>query len=232
MYHAADQRPATGGTAITAAVLAVLGALAGLGGAVSIVRIMVLANSVFWWGLAPTWASVAMALALIVEVVAAVLLFTGAILIFRRRHSGPTLTVLGCIGVVGAYAVSVVTTLGQMAEYGDISGRSIQYALRQTSVDAMVAGTVETDLPTVVSVLLLGFPLVTFALAVLPSTRRWCRGVRQSAWGSGAPMPPHGVQPAMYRPGMPPVPGYGPPPGQWGQSNQPPQQRHQHGNRP
>lgn len=234
MYGVADQRPATGGTATTAGVLAVLGGLVGLGGVIAALAEMARNGSLFWWGIAPEWVSIVSALTMVVDIVAAVMLLTGAILLFRRRGAGPIVVALGCTGVVGVYVMTVIWMFAQLRWSNLGSAGNIEVAYGHSSVAAILA--TEVRVPWAVSVSLLVFPVVTFLLAVLPSTRRWCRRMHRPAgmWGPGAPRPemqPYGMQPAMQRPELPSAPGYFAPQGYWGQPNHPPQHRPPNGYR-
>ncbi|MET9216296.1 MULTISPECIES: hypothetical protein [unclassified Nocardia] len=195
MYRVADQRPASGGTAVVAAVLALLGGIAGVVGVVFGLYKMVRSETgVFGWGIAPGWVSVVSGATLLVDVVSAVALLVGAILAFRRRAAGPTLVVLGSAGTVGAYVVTAISTAVQLIQYDLPIGRHIDVVLGQSVFNGLYS--MERNLPWVVSVLLLVFPVVTFVLAVLPSTKRWCKG-------GAAQRPPGGA----WAPGMVPVAG-------------------------
>ncbi|MFE3541451.1 hypothetical protein ACFXK0_00595 [Nocardia sp. NPDC059177] len=220
MYRVPVQRPASGGTAVSAGVLAVLGALVGVGGLISV--LVRGGGSVLGIGLVPGWASAVSGLVLFIDAVASILLFVGAVLVFRRRGAGPMLVALGCAGVVGAYVVAAVSVAVQLSEIGISIGRHLEAVFGQTNVNAIVGEVVEVPWP--VSVLLLVFPVLTFVLAVLPSTRRWCKG----AWAGGRPAAgawapagqgPHGMRPGQQMPVM--QPGHGAPQGQWGRGPQP-----------
>ncbi|MEV0076828.1 resistance to Congo red protein [Nocardia neocaledoniensis] len=204
MYPAPAQRPATGGTAMTAAILATLGGLAGLGGVLMyVVNTVRFDSPVFGWGFMPGWVSIVVAVSFVVDLVAAVMLLVGAAQVFGRRGSGPTLVALGCFGVIVAYLLGAFTGLVLSLEYDlpIISGQSSIFG--NTSVDSMLGAYVE--IPWAISLLVMVFPLVTFTLAVLPSTRRWCRGARPGWSAQGAQ--PYGMPPGAYHPGNPPYPG-------------------------
>ncbi len=228
MYPAPAQRPATGGTAITAAILATLGGLAGLGGVLMyVVNTVRFDSPVFGWGFMPGWVSIVVAVSFVVDLVAAVMLLVGAAQVFGRRGSGPMLVALGCFGVIVAYLLGVFTGLVLSLEYDlpIISGQSSIFG--NTSVDTMLGAYV--DIPWAISLLVMVFPVVTFVLAVLPSTRRWCRGAAaRPGWpAQGAQPYPAGPHPGAYHPGNPPyqgqpqaMPGYGAPQGHPGQPPQ------------
>ncbi len=204
MYPAPAQRPATGGTAMTAAILATLGGLAGLGGVLMyVVNTVRFDSPVFGWGFMPGWVSIVVAVSFVLDLVAAVMLLVGAAQVFGRRGSGPTLVALGCFGVIVAYLLGAFTGLVLSLEYDFplISEQSSIFG--NTSVDSMLGAYVE--IPWAISLLVMVFPLVTFTLAVLPSTRRWCRGARPGWPAQGAQ--PYGMPPGAYHPGNPPYPG-------------------------
>ncbi|MGW4235200.1 hypothetical protein ACWEF9_39225, partial [Streptomyces sp. NPDC004980] len=158
MYRVADQRPASGGTAVVAAVLALLGGIAGVVGVVFGLYKMVRSETgVFGWGIAPGWVSVVSGATLLVDVVSAVALLVGAILAFRRRAAGPTLVVLGSAGTVGAYVVTAISTAVQLIQYDLPIGRHIDVVLGQSVFNGLYS--MERNLPWVVSVLLLVFPV-------------------------------------------------------------------------
>ncbi|GEM31369.1 hypothetical protein NN3_23760 [Nocardia neocaledoniensis NBRC 108232] len=217
MYPAPAQRPATGGTAVTAAILATVGGLAGLGGVLMyVVNTVRFDSPVFGWGFMPGWVSIVVAVSFVIDLVAAVMLLVGAAQVFGRRGSGPTLVALGCFGVIVAYLLGAFTGLVLSLEYDlpIISGQSSIFG--NTSVDSMLGAYVE--IPWAISLLVMVFPLVTFTLAVLPSTRRWCKGTRPGWPVQGAQ--PYGMPPGAYHPGNSPyqaqpqaVPGYGAPKG-------------------
>ncbi|MEU5409369.1 hypothetical protein [Nocardia asteroides] len=231
MYRVADQRPASGGTAKVAGALAGVGGIAGAVGVVSGVVAMVRSESgVFGWGIAPGWVSVVSALTLVVDIGSTALLLAGSILLFRRRKAGPTLVVLGCVGVFAAFVMSALSVVVQLVDYGLPVGRHLGAVLGQSTFNGLF--TLEHEVSWFFSVALLVFPVITFVLAILPSTRRWCGGVvgvrTVPGWVPGAPpygaRPPVGVPPGMgagpgaqippqvARPAMP-QPGYGAPQG-------------------
>ncbi|MGS2805685.1 hypothetical protein [Nocardia sp. MW-W600-9] len=198
MYRVADQRPASGGTAMVVAVLALLGGIAGAVGVVfGLFRMVRSETGLFGWGITPGWVSVVSGATLLVDALSAVSLLVGAILVFRRRGAGPTLAALGSVGTLGAYVVTAASTAVQLIQYDLPIGRHIDAVLGQSVFNGLFS--VERSVPWMVSVLLLVFPVVTFVLAVLPSTRRWCKGAR----------PPGGVgAPGLSRhPGIPPMAG-------------------------
>ncbi|WP_218719218.1 hypothetical protein [Nocardia sp. MH4] len=177
MYRVADQRPASGGTAVVAAALALLGGIAGAVGVLfGLFRMVRSETGVFGWGIAPGWVSVVSGATLLVDVLSAVSLSVGAILLFRRRGAGPTLVALGSVGTLGAYVVTAMSTAVQLLQYDLPIGRHLDAVLGQSVFNGLFS--VERSVPWMVSVLLLVFPVVTFVLAVLPSTRRWCKAAR------------------------------------------------------
>lgn len=213
MYRVADQRPAGGGTAVAAAVLALLGGIVGVVGVVfGVVATVNSERGVFAWGMVPGWMSVVSVVTLVVDLLAGVLLLAGAILVFRRRGAGPTLVVLGCVGVLASYVVTVISTVAQLLQYGVSVGRHLDVVFGQTALYGLQS--VGIDVPWGVSILALLFPVVTFALAVLPSTRRWRKGaVAQAggrpvgAWAPGVQMQPYGMRPPVgHHPGVQPAP--------------------------
>ncbi len=208
MYPAPAPRPATGGTAVTAAILALLGGLAAFGGVV-----MYVANTLrfdspwFGWGIVPGWTSIVTVLLLVIDVIAGVMLLAGAALILRRRKAGPVLVILGCLGEIGSFVLGGVSTVLQLMDYGIPLSRQLDAVLGNSSINLILGA--DVDIPWAVSLLMLVFPVLTFVLAVLPSTRRWCRS---GPPGFGGP----GMQPfPMQQPGMPQGGGYGAPQGQW-----------------
>lgn len=216
MYSAPAQRPATGGTAVTAAILALLGGLAAFGGVVMyVVNTLRFDSPWLAWGLLPEWASMVTAVLLVIDLVAAVMLLVGASLLLRRRTAGPVLVILGCLGVIGAYVLGALSTVVQLMDYGLPLSRQLEAILGNSSINLILGA--DVDIPWAVSLLTMVFPVVTFLLAVLPSTRRWCNGQ-----GRGRPPVAPGIFP-MQQPGMPAVGGYGAPQGQWQQPRQPPQ---------
>lgn len=213
MYRVADQRPASGGTAVAAAVLALLGGIVGVVGVVfGVVATVDSERGVFAWGMVPGWMSVVSVVTLVVDLLAGVLLLAGAILVFRRRGAGPTLVVLGCVGVLASYVVTAISTVAQLLQYRLPVGRHLDVVFGQTALYGLQS--VGIDVPWGVSMLALLFPVVTFVLAVLPSTRRWCKGaVAQvggrpvGAWAPGARMQPYGMRPPVgHHPGVQPTP--------------------------
>ncbi|MGW5456216.1 hypothetical protein [Nocardia sp. NPDC003979] len=230
MYRVPVQRPAGGGRGVSAGVLAGLGGVAGASGVVAgLVRTE---GPMFGIGFAPGWVSAVSGLTLVIDVVSSVLLLVGAVLVFVRRGAGPTLVALGCAGAVGAYALNAVSVMVQMRDYGIGIGHPLEIVLGQSSVNAILGA--EVEVPWVVSLLLLVFPMVTFVLAVLPSTRRWCKGAAAAgagpaeAWAGQTPhgMPPGvpGQQGPVLAPGQRAQWGQGvPPQRQWGQHPQAPQ---------
>ncbi len=228
MYPAPAPRPTTGGTAMTAAILASLGGLAGVGGVLMyVVNTVRLGSPLFGWGFMPGWVSIVVAVSFALDLVAAVMLLAGAMQVFGRRGSGPTLVALGCFGVIVAYLLGVFTGLVLSLEYDFplISEQSSIFG--NTSVDSMLGAYV--DVPWAISLLVMVFPVATFVLAVLPSTRRWCRGTARAGWPAQAMqpygMPPAGPHPGARYPGNPPyqpqaMPGYGAPQGHPGQPPQ------------
>lgn len=210
MYPAPAQRPATGGTAVTAAILALLGGLAAFGGVV-----MYVANTLrfdapwFGWGITQGWSSIVTMLLLVIDVVAAVMLLAGAAMIFRRRKAGPVLVILGCLGEIGTFVLGALSTVIQLLDYGFPLSRQLEAILSNSSINLILGA--DVDIHWAVSLLTMVFPVLTFVLAVLPSTRRWCRGDDRPRGPGGAGMPPF----PMQQPAMPPVSGYGAPQGQW-----------------
>ncbi|MGY0500808.1 hypothetical protein ACWZHB_20170 [Nocardia sp. FBN12] len=211
MYPAPAQRPATGGTAVTAAILALLGGLAAFGGVV-----MYAANTLrfdspwFGWGIVPGWTSIVTVLLLVIDVVAAVMLLAGAALILRRRKAGPTLVILGCLGEIGTFVLGGLSTVIQLLDYGLPLSRQLEAILGNSSINLLLGA--DVDIHWAVSLFMMVFPVLTFVLAVLPTTRRWCRGDDRRPAGFGAP----GMQPfPMPQPGMPQGRAYGAPQGQW-----------------
>ncbi|MGW5438943.1 hypothetical protein [Nocardia asteroides] len=215
---------------MTAAILALLGGLAILGGVVMFVVNTVRFDALwFRWGAVPGWVSLVMALTLVIDLVAAVLLVTGAGAVFRRRGAGPVLVTLGCVGVLASYVVTVLSVCAQLGFSNLGSARNIALVFGHSSATEVISADVRV--PWAVSVALLVFPVVTFVLALLPSTRRWCRsaaaaGARQAqGWVPGGqqygmpapvgfqpgrasvPVPPHVVHSGM------PQSGYGAPQG-------------------
>ncbi|MEV6360209.1 hypothetical protein [Nocardia asteroides] len=211
---------------MTAAILASLGGLAILAGVVMFVVNTVRFDALwFRWGAVPGWVSLLMALTLVIDLVAAVLLIAGAGAIFRRRGAGPVLTALGCVGVIGSYLVTVFSVSAQLGWSNLGSARNIALIFGHSSAVEVIS--VDVRIPWAVSMSLLVFPLGTFVLAVLPSTRTWCHsaaapiGARPAgAWTPGAQPygthPPVGFPPAAPHPAQasaPPQPGYGAPQG-------------------
>ncbi len=202
MYRVADQRAAGGGTAVAVAVLALLGGIAGAVGVVSGLVAMVRSESgLFGWGMVPGWVSVVSGATLVIDLGSAVLLLVGAMLVFRRRGAGPMLVVLGCVGVLGAFVVTAISTVVQLMQYGIPIGRHVDAMLGQSVFNGLFS--MERDVPWLLAVLLLVFPVVTFVLGVLPSTRRWCKGATAQRRPGGAWAP----SVAGGHPGMPPMVG-------------------------
>ncbi|MGW6728282.1 hypothetical protein ACWF9G_20485 [Nocardia sp. NPDC055029] len=216
MYRVADQRPASGGTAVVAAILALLGGIVGVVGVVfGVVATVNSERGVSAWGLVPGWMSAVSVVTLVVDLLAGVLLVAGAILVFRRRGAGPTLVVLGCVGVLVAYVVTAISTVVQLLQYGIPVGRHLDAVFGPSAFYWLES--LGIDVPWGLSVLVLVFPVVTFVLGVLPSTRRWCTGAAGQvggrpvgAWAPGAHMPgmqPYGMRPPVgHHPGVQPVP--------------------------
>ncbi|MFD4460533.1 hypothetical protein [Nocardia sp. NPDC058480] len=207
---------------MTAAILALLGGLAALGGLVMYV-VNTLRFDAHWlaWGLVPGWASIVTVVLLVIDLVASIMLLVGATLIFRKHKAGPTLVILGCLGVIGAFVLGALSTVIQMMDYGVPLSRHLDALMGNSSINLILGA--DVDIPWAISLLVMVFPVATFLLAVLPSTRRWCRGSddrRPTGWAPGAP----GMQPfPMHQPGMPPASGYGAPQGHWQQPSQGPQ---------
>ncbi|MEV0684233.1 hypothetical protein AB0I35_10245 [Nocardia sp. NPDC050378] len=217
MYPAPVQRAPSEGTAIVAGVSALVGGLIEM-----IAAVVWMATSdypLFAWGFAPVWASVVSAVLMVVDVIAAALLLIGAIVLFRRGRSGPTMVALGCAGVVAAYVVGAISNVAQFGRFDLGSKIYLELAFGQSAVGSLLGSYV--GLPWFGPILLLVFPAVTFVLTLLPSTRRWCRGNQRPARA------PHAPAPGMQFPGVPP--GYAAPQPPWGQ---PPMQRPQDGYRP
>ncbi|MFF2390970.1 hypothetical protein [Nocardia sp. NPDC058114] len=214
---------------MTAAILALLGGFAAFGGVVMYV-VNTLRFDARWlaWGLVPGWASIVTAVLLVIDLVASIMLVSGAILIFRKRNPGRVLVVLGCLGVIGTYALGALSTVIQLMDYRFPLSRQLEAILGNSSIDSILGA--DVDIPWAISLLMMVFPVITVVLAVLPSTKRWCRGGadrRPAGWAPGAPtMQPY----PMPRPGMPPTGGYGAPQGHWQQPNQPPQGAYRPGN--
>ncbi|MGW5452931.1 hypothetical protein [Nocardia sp. NPDC003979] len=217
MHPDLAQRPPSGGTAIIAGVSALVGGLIEL-----ISAVVWMATSdypLFAWGFAPAWASFVSAVLMVVDVIAAVLLLIGAIMLLRRGRPGPTIVALGCAGVVGAYVVGVISNVAQFGRFDPGSKIFLELTFGQSAVRSLLGSYV--DLPWFLPILLLVFPAVTFLLALLPSTRRWCgAGNHRPTWAPNA-------QGRPYQ--HPNVPGHPAAQAQWGN---PPMQRPQDGYRP
>ncbi|TDP41832.1 hypothetical protein [Nocardia ignorata] len=209
MYPAPVQRPPSGGTAIVAGLSALVGGILGVVGMIAaMVRMVTSDYPMFAWGYAPAWVSIVSAVLLVVDIVAAVLLFIGAIMLFRRGKSGPTMVALGCAGVIGAYVAGVITSVAQFGHFDMGSRLFREVVFGQSAVNSLLGSHI--DLPWFLPILLLVFPAVTFLLALLPSTRKWCgRGDQRPAWAPAAPRMPY------QHPGTPQAPGYAAPQAQW-----------------
>ncbi|MEV0333295.1 hypothetical protein [Nocardia sp. NPDC050717] len=177
---------------MTAAILAVLGGLAAFGGVLMyVVNTVRFDSPLFGWGYTPGWVSIVVGVSFVIDLVAAVLLLAGAAQVFGRRGAGPTLVALGSFGVLVAYLLGVLTGLAMSLQYDlpIFNGQSSIFG--HTSVDSMLGAYV--DIPWVVSLLVMVFPVVTFVLAVLPSTRRWCKRANFARPGWPAQGMPYGM---------------------------------------
>lgn len=181
-YPAAGQQQPGGGTAITAGVLAILGGLWALVGVVTN-----LAGAAAMAGLdsyrnsygAPATPNLPELLGGyliatgIVQVIVALLLIVGAVLLFMKKKVGRWLVVSGCALVV----------LSAIAGFVVMSAHLTQLESGATLIGGGVA------------LVLLAFPVATLVLAILPSTARWCAFVKPSVPSFGPPggsYPPSG----------------------------------------
>lgn len=185
MYPPLPPKP-SGATAITAAVLAILGGAAALIGAVggflgaaglaalesaseSAAEAGVDAVGADLGGL-PDWFASYLVGAGIADVVIAVLLVVGAIMLITKKSLGRMLVAAGCVlvillGVVGSVLMSGIGS------------------------DAPAAVLMGNGIVTVVSLI---FPVTTLILALVPSTARWCgAGAQPTAPGHYPPSSPY-----------------------------------------
>ncbi|MCW4354209.1 hypothetical protein ONR57_12955 [Hoyosella sp. YIM 151337] len=161
----------SGATAIAAAVLALLGGCAAVLGIAAFVlmiveggfdRAFLLAgvtlSELGWWG--PYLAASQLA-----NAVTAVLLISGAVALLKKKRSGQTWIVIGCLLVIVAQIAAMAATAALLGSVSAILDPAIEFG--PLVQNAMVS----TGIFTIVTLL---FPILTLVLAASPSTTRWC----------------------------------------------------------
>ncbi|QLY33144.1 hypothetical protein H0264_13715 [Nocardia huaxiensis] len=180
-------RPPSGVTAVFAAILALLGGGAGAIGVLAFLSFVEELGGVdqaagYLRGFGPDWWEAVVVGGQISNAVSAILLLAGAIQLFRRRLSGRTMIIWGCLlviatGIAGLIASQAVVNSWRNGIGGEYFSGEYSELIRGASLSS--AG---------ISLGLLIFPLVTLILAAAPPTRRWC-DFRVVALPPGTPAP-------------------------------------------
>lgn len=187
------QQQATSGTTIAAGVMSVLGGIAylimALLGVLSAVTLSNVSSS--YGGLSfPGWYTAYNWVAVVVYLVIAGLLITGAIMLFTKKQTGISITSAGCILVLVMLVVAVIVSSALSSSLTSRLGGGASYAVAGGFVGFLIFG-----LPAI----------ITLVLTLLPSTKNYLR--EQAALKSGG-APALGGAPGGF---PPPGPGYGPP---------------------
>lgn len=191
------QQQATSGTTIAAGVLAVLGGIAylimALLGAIGAAAIGDFSSE--YGGMSfPGWYTAYSWIAVVVYVIIAGLLITGAIMLFTKKQKGVSITTAGCILVLIMLIAGIIVSSAVTSSLTSKIAGGSSYALAGGFVGFLIFGVPAA---------------ITLILTLLPSTRNYLR--EQAALRSGgAPAMGMGGAPGGFPPPGPP--GYGPPP--------------------
>lgn len=188
------QQQATSGTTTAAGVLSVLGGIAylimALLGGIGAAALGELSSS--YGGVSfPGWYTAYSWIAVVVYVIIAGLLITGAIMLFTKKAMGVSITSAGCILVLIMLIVGVIVSSALSSTLTSKLGGGSGYAIAGGFIGFLIFG-----LPAA----------ITLILTLLPSTRNYLR--EQAALRSGG-APAMGGAPGGFPPPGPP--GFGPP---------------------